>query len=173
MIFQPSIWKNKKHLFCALSFTILPLLTFFILSKWSNSISDRTTEPFGFFEYQSHWKSVFLSPNGIFGVWISRFISFENLNWEGTSYIGFTSVIVLFSLILLRIITFFRPISNELFPKELRFYLVSSSILLTYLFGGEKKKHEYEIDNVLIKPLELNVVWKNDLGVKHLNSFQL
>jgi hypothetical protein len=42
-----------------------------------------------------------------------------------------------------------------------------------FLFGGEKKKHEYEIDNVLIKPLELNVVWKNELGVKHLNSFQL
>lgn len=135
LIFKPKIWKNKLYFLSALSFTMLPLIIFFILSKWSDSISDRTTEPFGFFEYQSHWKSVFLSPNGIFGDWISRFISFENLNWEGTSYIGLTSFLVLFSLIILVIIKIFRPISTNLFPKEIFIYLGSSSILLLYSFG--------------------------------------
>ena len=135
LLFQPKIWKNKLNFLNSLSFTVLPLLLFFILSKWSDSISDRTTEPFGFFEYQSHWKSVFLSPNGIFGDWISPFISFENLNWEGTSYIGITSVFILLGIICLRIIKLFRPIAIDLFPREILFFLVSSSILLLYSFG--------------------------------------
>ena len=42
-----------------------------------------------------------------------------------------------------------------------------------FLFGGEKKNHEYEIDNLLIRPVELNVEWKNEMGVKYRNSFPL
>ena len=42
-----------------------------------------------------------------------------------------------------------------------------------FLFGGEKKNHQYEIDNVLIRPIEINVEWKNELGVKYLNSFPI
>ena len=135
LIFQPKIWKNKANLFSALSFIVLPLLIFFILSKWSDSISDRTTEPFGFFEYQSHWKSVFLTPNGIIGDVMTNFFSFENLNWEGTSYIGITSVLILIVIAFLRIIKIFKPNSFELYPKELLFFLVSSSFLLLYSFG--------------------------------------
>jgi hypothetical protein len=41
-----------------------------------------------------------------------------------------------------------------------------------FLFGGEKKKTVYEIDNLLIRPLEVNVTWKNELGVKHINAFE-
>ena len=135
LVFQPKIWKNKQNLLSALSFIVLPLLIFFILSKWSDSISDRTTEPFGFFEYQSHWKSVFLTPNGIIGNLMSNFFSFENLNWEGTSYIGITSVLILIVIAFLRIIKIFKPNSIELYPKELLFFLVSSSFLLLYSFG--------------------------------------
>lgn len=135
LIFQPKIWKHKLNLLSSLSFIILPLLIFFILSKWSDSISDRTTEPFGFFEYQSHWKSVFLTPNGIIGNWMSNFISFENLNWEGTSYIGITSVLILIVIAFLRILKIFKPNSFELYPKELLFFLVSSLFLLLYSFG--------------------------------------
>jgi hypothetical protein len=135
LIFQPKIWKDKLNLLSSLSFTALPLLIFFILSKWSDSISDRTTEPFGFFEYQSHWKSVFLTPNGFIGAWMSKYISFENLNWEGTSYIGFTSIVILISLLFFRIIKVFKPNSNELFPKEILLFLFSSFLLLLYSFG--------------------------------------
>jgi hypothetical protein len=135
IVFQPKIWKNKQNLLSALSFIVLPLLIFFILSKWSDSISDRTTEPFGFFEYQSHWKSVFLTPKGIIGDVMTNFFSFDNLNWEGTSYIGITSVLIFIVIAFLRIIKIFKPNSFELYPKELLFFLVSSSFLLLYSFG--------------------------------------
>ena len=135
LLFQPKIWRNKLNFLSSLSFTVLPLLIFFILSKWSDSISDRTTEPFGFFEYQSHWKSVFLSPNGIIGNWMSNVISFDNLNWEGTSYIGITSVLILFTIAFLRILRVFKPNSIELYPKEMLFFLASSTLLLLYSFG--------------------------------------
>jgi hypothetical protein len=41
-----------------------------------------------------------------------------------------------------------------------------------FLFGGEKKKTVYEIDNLLIRPIDVNVTWKNELGVKHMNAFE-
>ena len=42
-----------------------------------------------------------------------------------------------------------------------------------FLFGGEKKNQEYEIDNLLIRPIELNVKWKNDKGSEFFNSFPI
>ena len=135
ILFQPKLWNKRKQLLQSSSFTVLPVLLFFILSKWSDTISDRTNEPFGFFEYQSHWKSVFLSPNGFLGQWMSEFVSFENLNWEGTAYIGITSVMILLMLLLLRILKIFKPYQLELFPKEILFFLVSSVLLLLYSFG--------------------------------------
>jgi hypothetical protein len=42
-----------------------------------------------------------------------------------------------------------------------------------FLFGGEKKKQFYEIDNLLIRPIDQNVEWKDEFGVKYRNSFPL
>jgi hypothetical protein len=152
LLFQPKIWKNKMNLLSSLSFTFLPLLIFFILSKWSDSITDRTTEPFGFFEYQSHWKSVFLTPNGFLGDCISNFVSFENLSWEGTSYIGITSVIILIALVFRRITALFKPNTMELFPKEMVFFLFSSILLLLYSFGIPFNQFPYLLD--VLEPLK-------------------
>lgn len=152
LFLQSKIWNNRVNLLSICSFTLLPLLLFYFFSKWSDSITDRTTEPFGFFEYQSHWKSVFLSPNGILGKWISNFISFENLNWEGTSYIGMTSLLILFALVIIRIIRIFKVITFDLFPKELLFFLFSSSLLLLYSFGVPFNQFPWLLE--LIEPLK-------------------
>lgn len=152
LIFQPKVWMNKLNLVKIFSFIFLPLLLFVVLSKWSDSISDRTTEPFGFFEYQSHWKSVFLTPNGIFGDIMSNFISFENLSWEGTSYIGITSVLILLGIIFLRIFKIFKPNSIELYTREMLLFLVSSSILLLYSFGIPFNQFPVLLD--LLEPLK-------------------
>jgi hypothetical protein len=152
LLFQPKIWRNKLNFLSSLSFTVLPLLIFFILSKWSDSISDRTTEPFGFFEYQSHWKSVFLTPNGIIGNWMSNVISFDNLNWEGTSYIGITSVLILFTIAFLQIFKIFKPNSIEFYPKEILFFLASSTLLLLYSFGIPFNQFPFLLD--ILEPLK-------------------
>ena len=152
LLFQRVVWKKVANLIQIGCFTILPLLLFFILSKWSDSITDRTTEPFGFFEYQSHWKSVFLTPNGFLGQWMSEFISFENLNWEGTAYIGITSVIILLVLLFLRILKIFKPNKLELFPKEILFFLFSSILLLLYSFGIPFNQFPSLLD--LLEPLK-------------------
>jgi hypothetical protein len=40
-----------------------------------------------------------------------------------------------------------------------------------FLFGGEHKNNTYEIDNLLIRPLNLSVKWKDDNGKTRINSF--
>jgi hypothetical protein len=40
-----------------------------------------------------------------------------------------------------------------------------------FLFGGEKKNTSFHIDNLLIRPLDLSVRWKNDEGQFFINSF--
>ena len=42
-----------------------------------------------------------------------------------------------------------------------------------FLFGGDKKLQYYEIDNVLIRPIELNATWNNEKGINFMNSFPL
>jgi hypothetical protein len=152
ILFQLKIWRNLQHFIQIVFFLGVPLLLFFLISKWSNSVIDRTTEPFGFFEYQSHWKSIFLTPNGILGDCISNFVSFENLNWEGTSYIGITSVIILFALVFRRITVLFKPNKMELFPKEMVFFLFSSILLLLYSFGIPFNQFPYLLD--VLEPLK-------------------
>ena len=152
LLLQQKIWKNVLNLIQIITFTLVPLALFFILSKWSDSITDRTTDPYGFFEYQSHWKSVFLSSQGFFGQWISKNISFENLSWEGTAYIGMTSVIILFALLILRILNFFRSKPINLYPKELQFFLFSSMLLLLYSFGFPFNQIPFLLD--ILEPLK-------------------
>jgi hypothetical protein len=40
-----------------------------------------------------------------------------------------------------------------------------------FLYGGENKNQYYEIDNILIRPIELNATWKNENGIEFMNSF--
>ncbi|MEN9972390.1 MAG: hypothetical protein RIS20_737 [Bacteroidota bacterium] len=74
---------------------ILPVLLVQLLLKLTDSIGDRPTTPYGFFEYQAHWKSIFLPDSGPIHDWIAHYISFGEFRWEGYAYIGFLSILLL------------------------------------------------------------------------------
>jgi len=90
----------KKHLLIkerilGLIPVFLPVLLVQILLMLTDSIKDRPTTPYGFFEYQAHWKSIFLPNAGPIRDWISTYINFTEYRWEGYAYIGFLSIMML------------------------------------------------------------------------------
>jgi hypothetical protein len=135
VIFHFKLWKNLRYFIQIMAFLGVPLLLFFLISKWSNSVQDRTTEPFGFFEYQAQWKSVFLPSEGFIHDQIEKCISFTQVNWEGFAYIGLTSLFSLLILLFFSISSFLRQKELTILPRELWFFLISGIVLLIYSFG--------------------------------------
>ncbi len=135
VIFHFKLWKNLRYFIQIMAFLGVPLLLFFLISKWSNSVQDRTSEPFGFFEYQAQWKSVFLPSEGFIHDQIEKCISFTQVNWEGFAYIGLTSLFSLLILLFFSISSFLRQKELTILPKELWFFLISGIVLLIYSFG--------------------------------------
>jgi hypothetical protein len=135
VIFHFKLWKNLRYFIQIMAFLGVPLLLFFLISKWSNSVQDRTTEPFGFFEYQAQWKSVFLPSEGFIHDQIEKCISFTQVNWEGFAYIGLTSLLLMLFLLFFSIYSFFKQKELTILPRELWFFLISGIVLLIYSFG--------------------------------------
>lgn len=75
---------------------IIPITVVQLLLKLTDSIVDRPTTPYGFFDYQAHWKSIFLPNAGPIYQWISNRLSLEEFRWEGYAYIGFLSILMTF-----------------------------------------------------------------------------
>ncbi len=119
-------------------FTFLPLLFFFLFSKYSDNIKDRPENPFGFFDYQAHWKSIFLPNSGFLHDKLALFINFEKVTWEGSAYIGTTTLLVLFFLFTLSVAKRINRKSNLLIlpiPSDLIVAFFSGSAILIYAFG--------------------------------------
>ena len=74
---------------------VFPVLFVQLFLKWTDHITDRPVNPYGFFDYQAHWKSIFLPPKGGLHQWIEQFISFEEFRWEGQAYVGFLTILML------------------------------------------------------------------------------
>ena len=115
---------------------LLPVVLVQSIVMFTDSIKDRPTTPYGFFEYQAHWKSIFLPDVGPMHEWISTYISFDEFRWEGYAYIGFLSILML--LIGLALLVYFRwkktvqisEMQQHLFPAVL-----AALFLLILSFG--------------------------------------
>lgn len=135
LLFYIREWKKLSFLIQVFLFLVVPLFTFFIVSKWSDSITDRTTEPFGFFEYQAEWKTIFFPSVGpIHDLFVSK-IDFTQTNWEGFSYIGMTSGFTILILLCISVYRLFIKNKKQLIPIELLLALLASGVLLIYSFG--------------------------------------
>ena len=92
-------YRNTNHLsWCGVK-SIVPLVLFFIYLTVIDIHTGRTTNPWGFFQFNSNFESIFLPYAG----WGKRFL--QNLipipisqKWEGVAYIGLVSTICFFTL---------------------------------------------------------------------------
>ncbi|MFM6933910.1 MAG: hypothetical protein ACKOXP_00565 [Flavobacteriales bacterium] len=115
---------------------ITPMLMVQIFLKLTDQITDRPENPFGFFEYQAHWKSIFLPSSGVIHDWIGEIISFDEFRWEGQAYVGFLTM----SICLLGVFwTLFQLVKNRKITSPLSMELLmaffASGLLLILSFG--------------------------------------
>ncbi|HMQ47005.1 MAG TPA: hypothetical protein PKA00_07535 [Saprospiraceae bacterium] len=81
---------------------ILPLLFFFWWMYAGDSVTDRTNQPWGFFNYKSIWEGVFTSMTQPHFQWIDQhWIKIQESDFEGKAYVGLVAG-MLFLILLVR-----------------------------------------------------------------------
>lgn len=74
---------------------ILPLLAYYLWIHFSggNEISDRPYRPFGFYDYTSSLRDVFIPIDGKIRALINIFIPIGDVQWEGYGFVGLAAII--------------------------------------------------------------------------------
>ncbi|PKP03223.1 MAG: hypothetical protein CVU11_09240 [Bacteroidetes bacterium HGW-Bacteroidetes-6] len=75
---------------------VLPYALIFIIMYFSDSVSDRSTYPFGFLIYKSGWEGVFMKDSHSSFDFINQWFKPDQIEWEGWSFIGNAAVVVYF-----------------------------------------------------------------------------
>lgn len=128
--------ENKRNLLQLAIFTLVPVMLFFLISKFSDQVNDRPDNPYGFFDYQAHWKSIFLPNVGFLHDQLVPAVNFEKVTWEGSAYIGTMSVLILIIVLIISVTKRFnKRVTINFFPSDLLFVFLSGAILLVYSLG--------------------------------------
>ncbi len=71
----------------------IPLFAIQILQQVNNPVTDRTSHPWGFFEYLSSPSGILLSENRFYSSWLNTLFSPKFPAWEGRSFVGLLAFI--------------------------------------------------------------------------------
>jgi hypothetical protein len=119
---------------------ILPLLVFLAINGLTDNISDRPSYPWGFLYYTAWPQSVLLPVGRPYAQVLSRFFSFDFIDWEGYAFVG-TAASVGFLVIIINFIrTLIKKKKVHLFSSGdhrllLNIFFVISLTGLIYSFG--------------------------------------
>jgi len=126
-------WKERiSHLIPV----IFPVISVQLFLKWTDHVTDRPINPYGFFDYQADWKSILLPPKGAIHQWLENFISFEEYRWEGQAYLGLLTICMLsFGLIygMIHLLKGFKPLNDT--NRNLLFAFCAGLLMLILSFG--------------------------------------
>lgn len=107
-VLKNKLWRSWKIYLILFFQGIFPLLFYKIIILLTDNVLDRNTHPQGFHENTADFFSVFLPSFGPF----TQFFNFENLNlthnWEGVSYIGIFTAILILPLLIVLFIRIFK-----------------------------------------------------------------
>lgn len=131
--FQKVSWKKRLSDFVPV---VTPVIFMQLFLKLTDYIKDRPVNPYGFFEYQAHWKSIFLPPTGSIHRWMGSFMDFIEVSWEGQTYLGYLTILMLI-LGCVKMIPHVRNRFRSLnsLHRTLLFSFCGASILLILSFG--------------------------------------
>lgn len=130
----------KKGLFHFTLQFLFPFIILLILVNFTDSVTDRTSYPWGFLYYRAYPESIFLPLGRPYAKFLYSIRSFNHIDWEGFAFVG--SVAALGFLVML--IISIRSLTNRnflqaLWPKEnpiqLNIFFWISFIALLYSFG--------------------------------------
>jgi len=88
------------HLFIQL---ILPLILVQLIVGFNDTITDRTTHPWGFYHYKANPASVLLPIGKSYATFLAKFKAFQNMEWESFAFVGLVSLFGFISGIILMI----------------------------------------------------------------------
>lgn len=128
-------WKNWKNYFYLLLQSFFPPLFYQLIIVFTDQVADRNKFPQGFHENQADFVSVFFPSFGPFSKWFN----FEGLklthNWEGISYIGLATTILLVPVLLVYVIKIFMKKESNTRWIFLIGLLLASSFFLCLSMG--------------------------------------
>lgn len=114
----------KSSLFLLLS-SIIPILSFYLFVKLTDTHLNRTTNPWGIYDHHANFSTVFLPNNG----WLNPLTSNLNRPWEGWSYIGLSAI---FTLIFYLTLMVKKKLPNTTFITFFNRLLLSSILILCF-----------------------------------------
>ncbi len=94
-----SIPPVKAFLYITLQLIIPVLIFYLITSHYSHLSPDRPSKPYGFLVYKASPESVLLPLGVDYGKILHKFWRFDNVQWEGVSYVGIIAAAGFFVLI--------------------------------------------------------------------------
>ncbi len=137
-LFVRGLVKNLSWVDAGLRWTIVlvPMLTYFVFTSMVDNHGLRTDDPYGFFRYHAHVKTVFLPHHPPLKPVIESVVPLGRQEWEGWAYIGMGSVIVLLALMVRNFRSKWRFKRRTwlvpLVPQHLKMAVYSSVLLLLF-----------------------------------------
>lgn len=129
------IRRKLGHFFLQL---ILPLIIFQLMIVF-DSVTDRTTNPWGFLHYRAYLESVLLPLNKSYGRILFNLSDFHYIDWEGYAYVGLVASIGFLIFIYCFVVKLIRRRWKDIFRltdnDQLNILYWSSLFALLYSFG--------------------------------------
>jgi len=148
-------WANfKKQMGHYLLQAILPLVVLQIWFLFTDSVTDRPTDPYGFLVFKADWVSVFLPLGYPLEKVLFPNLDLEKISWEGRAYAGI--VAGLFSCFLVLKMAWvavqkLRRKKAQLFDRPALSYVLGAGILLLLLAIGYPFAFEWEAEGKILK----------------------
>jgi hypothetical protein len=119
---------------------IVPVAIFMAFVSATDTHIGRTTNPYGYFEYYADFDTVFLANHGPLGPIVNSILPVYTQTWEGWSYLGLGTILVLMYYVFLTVRNSFQnkkiQLNNAgLNNKHLQIMLVGSSLILLFSMG--------------------------------------
>lgn len=120
-------------------FSFSPALLFKVFLVLTDPVKDRPTNPYGFFDYLSYWKTIFVPSDGPVRALWNMFIDFRYVDAEGVAYVGLIALVVCIATLYRWVgrITHGQPlrIVSPALPKELSIFFWAGVLVLLFSFG--------------------------------------
>ncbi len=158
-ILEKNKLKEIKHYLGLFSSAILPIVLFYVFATLTDTHTNRTNNPSGFFQYNAELDDVFLPHHpplkSLFDKLTGNIIVQQ---WEAWSYVGLTTTLFFIIIIILSIIQLFKRKSNSILYKLfdsslLNISLISAIVVLLFAMAVPFKQIDGLIDYLpFIKP---------------------
>ncbi len=118
---------------------VIPIVILIIYSLLNDSVSDRTSRPWGILYLRAYPESIFLPVGKPYGKFLERIMTFNHIDWEGYAYTGLVAsvgfLIVIIQMIRKTASREFRSILNITDNRLLNIFFWASFAGLLYSFG--------------------------------------